>query len=429
MKQLLAVALLVAVTLIIAQNVSAQGPRSAKTPRAAEPLARHGGTTAFDALVASRRGLAAAQNATAQKIAANAREGITTFDVPASGGDGTLPVVVNLAGTIAGNYYDSNSVSHGFLRNPHGTFTTLDAPGAGTVPSDFNGTFPMDINQFGTVAGYYNDDNLVSHCFILSPNGTFTTFDVPGADTNPADALGSLITAINALGATSGYYLDSNFVAHGFLRSPDGKFTSFDVPGSGGNGTFAVGHMNVEGAIVGFYTDPNYQYYAFLRNPDSTFATFLGPGACLTGVFAGCAGGGAFDINPSGTSVGAYQTTTGDLIAFLRSRDGTITTFEAPGAGTGTFQGTGAFDFFGTLEGLNDSGAVTGTYLDANNVFHGFLRKPNGTFVTFDAPGADLTPGDFNGTVPDSINELGVITGFYYDSNFVPHGFVFTTHP
>ncbi len=188
--------------------------------------------------------------------------------------------------------------------------------------------------------------------------------------------------------------------------------------------------MNVEGAIVGFYTDPNYQYFAFLRNPDGSFATFLGPGACETGVFAGCAGGGAFDINPGGTSVGAYQTTTGDLLAFLRSRDGTITTFEAPGAGTGTFQGTGAFfDFFGTLQGLNDSSAVTGTYLDANNVFHGFLRKPNGTFVTFDAPGADFTPGDFNGTVPDSINELGVITGFYYDSNFVPHGFVFTTQP
>ena len=62
-------------------------------------------------------------------------------------------------------------------------------------------------------------------------------------------------------------------------------------------------------------------------------------------------------------------------------------------------------------------------------MFHGFLRRPDGTFVMFDAPGADLTPGDFNGTVPDSINELGVITGFYYDSNSVPHGFVTTTHP
>ena len=42
--------------------------------------------------------------------------------------------------------------------------------------------------------------------------------------------------------------------------------------------------------------------------------------------------------------------------------------------------------------GLNDLGAITGYYLDANNVYHGFVRSPEGKFTTFDAPGADLTP-------------------------------------
>jgi hypothetical protein len=54
---------------------------------------------------------------------------------------------------------------------------------------------------------------------------------------------------------------------------------------------------------------------------------------------------------------------------FVRGRDGAITAFDAPGAGTGTFQGTqpGA---------INPAGTVTGIYFDANNAVHGFLRIP-----------------------------------------------------
>jgi hypothetical protein len=74
--------------------------------------------------------------------------------------------------------------------------------------------------------------------------------------------------------------------------------------------------------------------------------------------------------------------------------------------------------------GLNDWGAVTGSYLDANDVFHGFLRRPDGTFTTFGAPGADATPADFNGTFALGINDQGAITGYYIDANNVHHEFV-----
>ena len=47
---------------------------------------------------------------------------------------------------------------------------------------------------------------------------------------------------------------------------------------------------------------------------------------------------------------------------------------------------------------INNFGEITGYYEDANNVFHGFVRSPEGKFTTFEAPGADTTPGDFNGT-------------------------------
>jgi hypothetical protein len=54
---------------------------------------------------------------------------------------------------------------------------------------------------------------------------------------------------------------------------------------------------------------------------------------------------------------------------FLRSKHGDITTFDAPGAGTGNGQGT----FPGSN---NPRDAITGSYSDASGVYHGFLRTP-----------------------------------------------------
>ena len=52
------------------------------------------------------------------------------------------------------------------------------------------------------------------------------------------------------------------------------------------------------------------------------------------------------------------------------------------------------------------------------------MRHPDGTFTEFDAPGADTTPGDFNGTIPESLNLSGTITGVTYDTNSAGHGFL-----
>jgi hypothetical protein len=50
---------------------------------------------------------------------------------------------------------------------------------------------------------------------------------------------------------------------------------------------------------------------------------------------------------------------------YLRSPDGKITTIDPQGS------------IFTFSSGLNDSGAITGYYLDANNEYHGFLRIPD----------------------------------------------------
>ena len=69
----------------------------------------------------------------------------------------------------------------------------------------------------------------------------------------------------------------------------------------------------------------------------------------------------------------------------------TIITFDAPNASTGPSMGTFPAD-------INPQGEITGYYY-MNSETHGFLREPDGTFITFDVPQAAN-----GGTVPISIN-------------------------
>jgi hypothetical protein len=147
---------------------------------------------------------------------------------------------------------------------------------------------------------------------------------------------------------------------------------TFDAPGAGtgsGQGTGSPGTsvgLNVFGATAGYYIDANYVVHGYLRYPTGEYATFLPPG-----------------VGPQGTN--CYN--------------------DCP-------------------IGLNDWGSITGIYLDANNVYHGFLRTSEGEFTTFEAPGADTKAGDGKGTFPYGINDQGVITGYYIDANNVSHGFL-----
>ena len=93
----------------------------------------------------------------------------------------------------------------------------------------------------------------------------------------------------------------------------------------------------------------------------------------------------------------------------------TITSFDAPGAGTGPFQGTSALD-------IDPSGRTIGFFRDANSVRHGFSRSKNGTFTIFDAPGAGTAAGQ--GTRAYATNSSGSITGHFTDSSNVAHGYV-----
>jgi hypothetical protein len=300
---------------------------------------------------------------------------------------------------------------------------TFDAPGADTKPGDFNGTYASSINFWGFIAGSYQDTNSTYHGFVRSPEGLFTTFEAPAADLGSDN--GTAPCCINDLGAITGSYYDETGFSHGFVRSPGGKFTSFDVPGVGGYGTTPLA-MNLEGAIVGFYTDSNFSFHAFLRSPGGQFTTWIGPDACTGNGAQGCFGSGAFNTNLLGLVVGGYEDNSGNFVnhGFVRRSDSKLEIFDAPGAGSGSYQGTGCP---GCAFGINTEGAVAGTYIDTYSVQHGFLRGPDGTFTSFDAPGAGTSSGQGTGCsadCPTSLNDWGAITGIYVDANDVYHGYL-----
>jgi hypothetical protein len=237
-----------------------------------------------------------------------------------------------------------------------------------------------------------------------------------GVATTHADApAGDAVTAVSDLDASQNEYL-----AH-----PQ-TITVFDAPGAGtgpGQGTVGIA-IRPAGAIAGAYIDANYVAHAFIRAPSGALDTFDAPGAGTgpgaPGCTLNCPGTFPWSINPAGEIAGQYIDANGVYHGFLRFANGTITTYDVPAAGTGPGQG-------GYGESINPAGVITGEYSDAGSVWHGFVRFRDGAIIVFDAPGAGTGPGQgtFVATV-SGITPAREITGYYFDGSNVAHGYVRT---
>src|SRR5579863_4075610 len=131
----------------------------------------------------------------------------------------------------------------------------------------------------------------------------------------------------------------------------------------------------------------------------SEIISFDAPGAISVAVaFDGTFPG---SINNEGTITGIYIDANSLYHGFLRTSEGMFITVDAPGAGASV--GTRFRIFLSSINinansiNINNRGTITGNYIDSNNVSHGFLRSPGGGFLTFDAPGASSTAGTFDG--------------------------------
>jgi hypothetical protein len=191
-----------------------------------------------------------------------------------------------------------------------------------------------------------------------------------------------------------GTYFDANFTTNIFLRAKDGTFTTVEIPSPGAFVYAVVG--NSAGAIAGGLIDSN-GIQGFIRAPSGKFTLFDIPPAFVPTFFLP----NILAMTPGGTILGSYFDANLVLHGFLRTIDGAFTTFDAPNA-------SAAFAFQGTIPAsINDSGIVTGFYFDTtqNSELRVFLRASNGVFTSFATPQV----GTFGGAA--SINSSGAVAG------------------
>jgi len=207
------------------------------------------------------------------------------------------------------------------------TYTTFDCPGVGSAQ-------PIALNDNGVIAG---------HCglygFIRAADASIVTFSVSGADM-------TYVSGINGNGDVVGTYTFSGGTAQGYLRAADGTVTILDE-------LYATA-INDSGVITGVTKNEQ----GFVRDVDGTTTTFAVPNASQTYPEA---------INSSGEITGhaALNECCGILRGFVRTPGGKLIQFKAPGNVTEAY-------------GINSHGDVTGSYGSG-----GFIRSSDGTITTF----------------------------------------------
>jgi len=232
------------------------------------------------------------------------------FDYPGTGNQ-TRPQKINDHGDIAGVFVDSGGISHGFTRLANGTFSApINDPNSPTPFTEGRG-----INNARTVVGDYTDSAGAFEGFFLSGH-TFTNYDPETAFTivlginNVADFCGSVIPAstgvqsgyvniggtltefvvtnatatlayqINATNTSTGYYIDTAGLTHGYTRDPDGTIHA-PIDPVGSTGTILFGN-NDRNLLVGRYADAGGATHGILVVGGRNFVVYDQPGATFT---------------------------------------------------------------------------------------------------------------------------------------------------
>ncbi len=256
-----------------------------------------------------------------------------TFNGP--GGANSEVWGINNAGDVVGYYVGANG-NLGFEYNPSTqAYTSLAGP---TGASDVQA---FGINDNGVIVGTYRDNSNVTHGFVFA-NGNYQTIDGPGAQ------YGTQVNGINNSGQLSLTYATSLFNS-AYRWTPSGTGYTSQSLSVGADGTVSGG-INNNGAVAGYYQSPNYG--GFVWNSDGTFSTFLNPND-LSGTTQG------LDVNDNGVVVGSFFSSMGE--SGYVDQGGVFTQINVPGS------------IYTYTTGVNDSGEITGWYLDSRDQMHSYI--------------------------------------------------------
>lgn len=129
----------------------------------------------------------------------------TIFDAP----DATFTYAGNIndLGTVTGYFFDASRRIHGFLRDADGKLVVIDAT------PDAMDTEPAGTNVRGETAGIGEGGG-----FIRDKKGNITIFNAPGA-------VETFVSGINAHGDIAGMFGDQTAGNRGYVRDLSGRIT------------------------------------------------------------------------------------------------------------------------------------------------------------------------------------------------------------
>ena len=211
----------------------------------------------------------------------------TTYDFPDS--LSTHFYALDNAGKAAGHYKGTDELYHGVIMED-GELTQYDFPGA--AETHIYGL----SDETGALSGNIVDETGTTRAFSGDMAITF-----PGAVATYGDF-------VNAAGAVVGSYVDADGVPHGFIRHPDGSFTTIDVPEMP-NLEFLFVNTITDFGVIGFRAKAvNDILRSYILLPDGILYEVRLPGSANTVVR---------NVNQDGSIIGYYDLSDGRRNGFL----------------------------------------------------------------------------------------------------------------
>ena len=156
--------------------------------------------------------------------------------------------ISDATGAFSGDIVDTDGVIHGFSGD-----TVITAPGSVATFTDF-------VNAAGAVVGSYIDADGIFHGFIRDPDGSFTTIDLP----EMPDLEFLYVNTITDSGVVGFRAKAVNDIQRSYILLPGGPLHEIRLPGSV---VTAVRNVNQDGSIVGYYDTPDGRRHGFFGRP------------------------------------------------------------------------------------------------------------------------------------------------------------------
>jgi probable HAF family extracellular repeat protein len=293
---------------------------------------------------------------------------------------------------------------------------SVGAPGAGNILGVGSDSIPA-VGP-GSSAHDQGRPLLGSRRKAREPAGPAVAFIYRKGKYRPLDGVpGAPLTAhvgLNNRGQVVGAHpVDESTLSRGFVRNRWGDYEGFDAAPGAPDRVTTPFDISDRGAIAGAYA------VGSAAAPESVvFHGFLRKpsGAVITVDVPGASATGAFGINNRGAVVGTYEDSRGKGHGFLLRR-GMVTPIDPPDANQDAIFGNIA------ASDINDQGEIVGFYPDARGTFHGFLYH-KGQFTELDPPQAAGNRNGFGASAPFGINNRGQVVGQYVDADGVLHGYL-----